>query len=1530
MWSIYLMKKNPQKESILRRRLSRLFLWLPVLLITLGIFFFTVLQIPKVQTKLLNKVSFLVSENTGFDIEIGHANLTWFDHMIVEKVRLFDHQNDSTLIFVEKLQVNFKLYDFLVNRKLNADRLELHRPYVHVIKQNDSTEVNISRFLTDLKTIFQKNRKNKEKKTSLSVDQVVMHDGFFSYNDMTFDSISSGKDYRHFMFDSIQSEVSDFSFVNDSLGMHIDRLTSMDPKDQLNIEQLVSHFSFTKKRLIFSKLKLKTDESLISDSVIFKYNHPSNFKYFVDSITFYANLDHSILNTEELALFNQSLIGTDKSVLFSGLISGSVKRLKVKKFDIKTGGETYITGNAELFGLPAIKETFINLDIEKSVVDPKDISNLVADKYRKQVQNIGKADFKGHFLGFLSDFVANGEIVSSVGQINTDINFKIKEDNKAWYTGSLNLDHFDLRSIFHNQNKLKHITLTGKIQGNGLRIDNAHFNLNALVDSLSIQDYSYSNLSTNGEFKLGFFDGQLTASDPNLKFKGKLEVDLREDRNKFNIHAQLDTANLLALGLSKFNIQVASRLDVDMKGLRTDDLIGYVSLYDNQFGYEGKVLKIDSIKLLSSLIGETRIIQLETEGLTTEMKGEFRNSVFLRTVKQFYEELKLNIQNNEEDLEAYYSNKSNADLEPYDVKINLNFWNLNKFIQPFYPSFNMSEDVKLYGSFVQDSISRLNLYGSIDSLQMSKVSWIKNYLDLDISKAYYSKSTLASASVSSNHQFWSEKYETEKAFADVIWYEDSMSVSLNIEQPEHANRLDMEASVLFSDNTTKFHFHRSNIEVLGKKWNWDKNNKIIYTDGEWSFSNVKASNGPEKLEISGMYSEAPSKMLYIDLKEFNIGNTQSLLGGKVEGIVDGRIKIKRQSGDDLIEGNIVARALKIEDFLIGNVFGISKWENDKSRLALNLDLVQNSKKKIEITGLYYPKNESDQLDLKAKFDSADLKIAEPFLRKTFSGLGGFASGQFAILGNPNNPILKGEGKITNGEVLVNYLNTKYAFDGSLTFEENEISTQRMLIKDDEQNTAHLNGGIFHDGFKNAVLDFQGEFENFKLLNTTAADNDAYYGVAYGTGKIELLGALNDIHITAEAQTAKGTRLSIPLSESSDSRIEQKEYIEFVDLKDQLSIQKVIDEVHNQEKLKIKGIELDFDLEFTPEAYVELIFDVQAGDIIRGRGNGNIELQINTDGDFTMFGDYDIERGGYNFTLYNIINKEFDIKKGGTISWYGDPYGANLNISASYRQLTSLAPLMVKFLDPDDLNSPETRKKYPSIVDLKLKGNLLTPEIKFGIDIEDYPQNSQLPNSSVTLEEVVTAFKASLRNNEQEMNRQVFSLLVLRKFSQENSFEVNGQTISNSLSEFVSNQLSYWATQVDENLEVDVDLAGLSDDAFNTFQLRLSYTFLDGRLRVTRGGSLLNQEKNGDVSSIIGDWTVEYLLTEDGRFRVKMYSRSDLNAIDQQLGESNFETGFSLQYIKSFDQLNQILSDNRKKNISQRKASSDSVSENKEI
>ncbi|MEQ8809022.1 MAG: translocation/assembly module TamB domain-containing protein, partial [Imperialibacter sp.] len=516
------------------------------------------------------------------------------------------------------------------------------------------------------------------------------------------------------------------------------------------------------------------------------------------------------------------------------------------------------------------------------------------------------------------------------------------------------------------------------------------------------------------------------------------------------------------------------------------------------------------------------------------------------------------------------------------------------------------------------------------------------------------------------------------------------------------------------------------------------------------------------------------------------------------------------------------------------------------------------------------------------------------------------SGKFRVSGSPTYPILRGTGTLRNGAGRIKYLNTTYSFNGDIFFDDNEIGVRNLDVRDEQDHRASLNGGIFHDGFRDFVLDLEGQLNNFQVLNTAAADNSLYYGTAYATGSINFLGAISNLNISAKATTNRNTRIFIPLDESSDVQVE--DFISFVNFSDTT---KVADEEADIDEEKFSNIRLDFDLDITPDAYCELIFDIKSGDIIRGRGNGKLNMQIDTNGDFYMFGDLDIEEGGYNFTLYNIINKEFEIVSGSSISWSGDPYKAQMDITAGYRQNALLSPILTN-IDSATLNTPELKRRYPTNVQMKLNGDLMSPDIAFDIQITGYPETAGA--NSYPLGTTIQGFKNTVKTDEQEMKRQVFSLIILRRFSPINSFNVGTNSIGSSVSEFVSNQLSYWISQVDENLEIDIDLASLDNDAYNTFQLRLAYTFLDGRLRVSRDGGVTSTTTRNELGAIMGDWTLEYLLTPDGKLRAKMYSRTSVNSLTQNISnQTNTKAGFSLQYIRSFNNFKDLMQDVRVKN-----------------
>jgi len=411
---------------------------------------------------------------------------------------------------------------------------------------------------------------------------------------------------------------------------------------------------------------------------------------------------------------------------------------------------------------------------------------------------------------------------------------------------------------------------------------------------------------------------------------------------------------------------------------------------------------------------------------------------------------------------------------------------------------------------------------------------------------------------------------------------------------------------------------------------------------------------------------------------------------------------------------------------------------------LNLSLERNGKKTVEMEGFYDPAKENP-LAVNAKLENTNIKIIEPFMRGIFSQMDGELTGNYTITGTFLKPVISGDGKIQSAQLTIDYLKTKYYFSGSLGFSPKEIIFKDFILTDELRNKATLDGFLAHRNYNEFRINLYADFKKFQLLNTTAKDNSLFYGQAFGSGNLNMLGPLSNLKISATARSEKGTRIFIPLNGAADNT-SKKEFITFMNFADSLKLKKA---AKSKSKDEPSGITMDMNLDITPDAYAEIIFDIKSGDIIRGYGNGDLKLQLDTKGDFNMFGAYEFERGNYNFTLYDIINKEFTINKGSRITWFGDPYSATLALTASYKQLVSFAPV-VSTQDPNVINSPQMRRKYPAEVLLKLDGAMIAPQINFDITATDLP--NQVPINNGTTNTIDILVMTSKHSKQKWMSR----------------------------------------------------------------------------------------------------------------------------------------------------------------------------------
>lgn len=1441
---------------------------------------------PWMQTKIVNALTKAIDKKTGFTTRVDKVGISWFDQGTIEGIKVYDPEK-NLMVSLRELEIDLNLWAVIKGEFYHIDHLHVDRPSLFITPNalNDSTTIlNINAFIGRL---LPKKKDTAKVFPPIVVNSTSVTNGTFAYNLTKQPHTDSVFNANNFTIEDIEGQTNQLRINRDTVQIDITSLTAREKSAHIDLHHLHALMTLSRHSLSFDGLSVNINNSKISDTVSMHYKSIQHMKYFIDSVDVYAHLANAEVYFDDIRRFIPKLPEFKEKLTVSGIFRGPISDFQFDRFSIETG-QTRLKGTARLSGLPKTNETFIDIRLNPSQVSATDIAPLLKTENKAPFLALGTASLSGQFLGYLNDFVAFGKFKTRYGIINSDINLKIAEQFSASrYKGKLELKGFQLGDFTNNPN-LGTLSFNGSINGKGFKLNHADLEINGQIDTIEILNYKYINISTNGQLAHQYYDGKVTIDDPNLKFEAEGVVDFNDSTESFHVTSKLEKINFKPLGLYKEDLTLSGDANFDFKGLTVDEIEGYVQVSDVHLTTPNREVYIDSLQLISKR-GEQRDIQIISSIIEAKVHGNYSfRKAYVEIQTLLTEYIKI-LRNDEEDIRQLNLTLKNKSVSEFDLDYYVHLKEVNPLLSIFTDRIKISDHTTLEGKFSNGHTAIFNFTSSCDTLHIDKNIFINNLIEVNTSKISDTTQILAMAYIESEKQQINQ-VEFENLLLESIWNNNLIDFTLNLGQERFNNAFNVLGKMEFQTQETKITIDQSDMSVLGKPWLFDLDNLITIKDTSIYFTNLRAYGEEQEIKIDGVVSKDSSQTLIISFDNLDVMSINSFINKELAGRLDGNILLSNLYSNTRIENDLIISKFSINKFLVGDIEGTNKWNVKNQHFDLDLTVKDQGEEVMRLRGYYNPKL-SESINIDAELNNIRLNIVEPFIGQYFSELKGTSIGRFKITGTPLSPKVTGRGEINNGQMVVNYLMTPYDFTGGFTFSEEYIRLDEITISDPFNNQGTMTGTIAHSGFRRMILDLSGQFRNIQLLNTSAKDNTLFYGQGFGTGTVKFSGPTSNLTIAADVRTDKETRIYIPIGGIETADI--KDFITFVDFSDTTFTSQ-----NENKKLDLKGINLDFNIDVTTDAYCEIIFDIKAGDIIRGRGTGDLNLKIDSNGEFNMFGSLGIVQGWYNFTLYNLINKEFTVLPGGVINWYGDPYAGIMDLKASYDQSASVSPV----LNPAYKDAPEVRRKYPARVIMDIKGPLLNPEIDFDILSEGLPRNVSISSGeTINLEFEFESFKN--RIDEQELKRQVFSLIVLRRFSPPESFNTGG-AISNSVSELFSNQLSYWMSQVDDNLEIDfdLDLSSLDQEAFNTFQLRLSYTFLDGRLRVSRDGSFVNYENQVSATSLAGDWSVEYLLTPDGRMKVRMYNRTNYdNTRITQEGNYSTTTGVSLQYTRSFNE-----------------------------
>ncbi|PBQ33579.1 hypothetical protein CNR22_17960 [Sphingobacteriaceae bacterium] len=1465
------------------RKVTRIFfktsglLLLFIILVVTGLYFGV--QTYSFQTWLGRKATSYLSSELQSEVYVNTIRLEFFSNANLQGVFILDKRKDT--IFSGDILVDIKNFDFK-NHSLRLDKITLKNATSKLIKYKGDSTYNYQHFIDYFDSGVADTTSKAEWDISFG-DMFLDNVAFVYRNEKYVTPVNHNINFDDIWLKQTYGKVSDFKLDQDTIAL---TLADFRTKEQSGFE--VSHLStrarISDHRLLCENINLKTPRTFVKGKIDFAYNSWDDYPDFIDKVKMNCKLeDSTFVSFTDISSFTSELNGLDETLRLSGEVKGFVSDMILKNIHLSYGAHTQFKGNLTLSGLPDINSTFLHFDAKELATNYSDIIHIPSYPFSdhnkislpEELKRLGTVNYKGKFDGFISDFTTYGKFNTALGKVNTQLSIKLGETAKELaYHGKISTENFNLGTLL-GQSDFNGLTVNTEIKGKGIDVKNLEAEFLGKVASINFNNYTYTNIDLNGKISEALFSGLLTSKDPNADFDFNGTIDFKDKFPEMDFISTINALNLNALHFTNKNDSgiLSSQILLNINGDNLDNLSGQINFDNTIYKTKTRTFKLSTFNIQMEQNTPDKKVRLSTEYLNAAVYGRYE----VTNLKPAFEAF----------LYYYYpgyfakpkTDKKYSDELSFQIKIK-KFKTINEL---FIPDLMVSTGSIVDGNFnaaenklnVQINSSRLDY----KSMFMTDVVFILNENQNTVLAEASGKALhLADSLNMDNFNFAVKSIDKESNYA-IDWD--------NLKSP--SNKGQIKGQVKLENESINLTNEQLSITLNDSTWSLSAPNTIsIAKNGSLFVGPMSIVNKQQSINVAGNLSPFVGDSLLVATKNVILEQFNPLLqviSLKMVGKMNGNITLSNVNNNFAFNGDLVLSELKINDNLVGSLQVNTTYYTAEKFIKLSgftslgiIDESGEASKNISFKGTYYLDKRPESIDLDFAAKPANLRLLNPLLEGILQIKDGFVNGAGKIHGTPDDIKIDGKFRLFRSEVKVDYTNVSYNIVGDIEVMPDQIRFSDMSIREKGTKVSQgmINGNIFHQNFSKLKIDYDISYNNMLILNTSEKENSTFYGRVFGTGRVEVYGFLNNIFMKIENTTNRGSKFYLPLD--GPAEISESDFIQFV-RKDTNVVKK---------ETGLSGFNLEMKLHATPDAAVQIIIDKATGDVLNVQGQGDLLLTVNTLGKFEMTGDYIFTDGDYLFTLENVINKKFDIEAGSSISWAGNPLGADIDVIASYRQRASVAPL----------TNDSSKTRTPVDCKLIITGKLFTPNINFQIDF---------PN--ITADERTKI--ASVLSDEAELNRQVFSFLLFRTFTTPLIYNANGggvtaggaatstgsELLSNRVSEFLN---TYFGTLTGiRDLQLGLNYRPANTTSGESVDLALSKQFLDNKVSVDGNFGVNNNTNKNNSNALIGDVNIDYKLSPDGRLRLKGFNKTNDN-LQSALAGGYYTQGVGIFYRVEFE------------------------------
>ncbi len=1446
-----------------------------------------------------------LNQNATKEEEIATTTSTPLQFAL-NQIKLIDtkinYADDNSKIFAE-VQVNE------LNTKIN--KLDLENNYYN-LDEFTLSKSNIKANI-ELNENSESEQKNTNKPVTLILKQGKLNDFNLVYNNTKVKPIKYGLDYNHINIKPLDLDLRNFKMFENQFSGTIKSAT-LKEKSGLTIKAFTTDFLYANQQAYLKNLYLRTPQTILQKEIKLGYTSINQFSDDLGKVKIYADIKNSKIGFKDLLILAPQLKQTspfnqypNATIYANANLYGVIDDFKIDQFSISGIDDINIKAHGNIKNATNPNNLKYNLALDHLNISAKAIYTfLPKNTIPNTIRIPSKINVRGYLKGTTSLIDTNLKLSTTLG--NATINGLIDLQTKEKYTINATINNVETGTILSN-NELGKLTATLKIDGVGFNPKTAKIKAEAIIKEVNYTDYNLQNIQLNAQLNNGNFDANILSNDQKANLNLTISGNYKDDEFKaLKIDGTINQLNLQQLKLYDKPLIIAGDVNGELENFNIDQLNGNLQLSNFAISDTKEIYELQNISLTANSTENHNLIRFDSQFATINIEGNYKLSQIANAISQT--------------INQYYSFKPeglNVKISPHqEISLEATIKN-DELIRKFVPELTDFEPINLNATYHTDS-QNIEVFSEIPSIV---------YKDITIKNA---KLNAANPNETLNFNLdvatlKNESYQLDHLNLNGDIANNLINFTAKKDDDLAKTQFLIAGNIINNNNSISLHLNPNGFILNYEPWKVKEDNSIQINNTIITANDFEIAHNDSKIKIHSDNNDS-EEILNINIDNFKIETITEIIKTNdlpAEGTINGSAKIYNLSKAMSFTTDLTISDLKVFTHPIGNI--IAKIENNSADI-LDVDIELNgTNNNAKLKGNYNINQSIFDLDL--ALNRLDMMTIEQFSNHKFKQAEGYISGNLNLNGTTEQPVILGNLKLNDAGLTITETGSTFKnINDPILFTKNGIKFNQFKINDKDNNALTINGTIFTQNYTDFDFDLTAIARNFKIVNSEKSSDAITYGKLAVNANLQIKGDLNLPKVSGNLSVTDQTDFTFILPQSSPELQEREGIVEFID-KNQIDLEKTITINDLNTNTKITGLDVNVNIDVNKKAKTTIVIDKANGDYLELQGEAQLTGGIDPSGKTTLVGVYEAESGAYELSV-SLIKKRFDIKKGSTITWTGEPTTAMLNITAVYTANASPIDLVQQQLTGLSANEINMYKqKIPFNTNLILTGELLNPKINFNITLND--DNPSVPTSVI---DNTKSKLEQLKTDESELNKQVFALILLGRFIGENPFQsqsgVSAQTLAKqSVSNILAQQLNNVAADLIKGVDINFGLN--TDDDYSTgskntrtdLNVAVSKKLLNDRLKIVVGSNFgLEGEarENENMNNIAGDITIDYNLSRNGRYVLRAFRKNEYQvALHGQV----IETGIGFIITVDYDKFKELFQKNKQGNQSKKSKKTES-------